>query len=56
MEKFAAVIREAIDRAFPPTTPTKSRAAERILSARDMPVPEPEELREELDELRGRRA
>ena len=51
----AAVIRDAIDRAFPPASPTKARAAERILSAPDMPVPEPAELREELEELRGRR-
>ncbi len=52
---MAAVIRDAIDRAFPPTSPKKARAGERILSAPDMPVPEPEELREELEELRGRR-
>lgn len=52
----AAVIRDAIDRAFPRTSPTKSRAAERILSAPDMPVPEPADLRRELEEQRGRRA
>lgn len=51
----AAVIRDAIDRAFPATTPTKARAAERILSAPDMGVPEPAQLREELEDLRGRR-
>lgn len=51
----AAVIRDAIDRAFPLTSPRKARAADRILSAPDMPVPEPAELREELEELRGRR-
>ena len=51
----ASVIREAIDRALPATGPQRREAAERILSAPDMPVPEPSELREELDELRGRR-
>jgi hypothetical protein len=52
----AAVIREAIDRAFPQASPKKARAAERILSAPDMPVPEPADLRRELEELRARRA
>jgi hypothetical protein len=52
---IAAVIRDAIDRAFPATSPSKTRAAERILTAPDMPVPEPTELRQELEDLRGRR-
>jgi hypothetical protein len=51
----AALIRDAIDRAFPPASPKKARAVERILSAPDMPVPELAELRAELEELRGRR-
>jgi hypothetical protein len=54
-ESVAALIREAIDRAYPPVSPTKARAAKRILSAPDMPVPEPADLRRELEELRGRR-
>jgi hypothetical protein len=52
----AAVIRDAIDRAFPQPSPKKARAAEQILTAPDMPVPKPEHLRRELEELRGRRA
>ena len=51
----AALIRELIDRTFPPVSPAKARAAKRILSAPDMPVPEPAGLRAELEELRGRR-
>ena len=50
----AAVIREAIDRAFPPISPIRARAADHILSSPDMPVPDPAELRKELEELRGR--
>jgi len=50
----AALIREAIDRAFPAIDPAKARAAERILSAPDMPVPDQPGLRAELEELRGR--
>lgn len=52
----ASVIREAIDHALPATGPERQAAADRILSAPDMPVPaDPSELRAELDELRGRR-
>jgi hypothetical protein len=52
----ASVIREAIDRALPATPPRRRAAAERILNAPDMPVPDdPSELRTELEELRGRR-
>lgn len=50
----AAVIREAIDHAYPSGSANRSRAAERILSAPDMPVPNPRGLRGELEELRGR--
>ncbi|HJS27272.1 MAG TPA: antitoxin [Actinomycetota bacterium] len=51
-----SVVREAIDRALPATGPQRRAAAERILSAPDMPVhDDPSELRTELDELRGRR-
>lgn len=51
----AAVIREAIDRGLPATPHHRAAAARRILDAPEMPVPEPAALREELDELRGRR-
>jgi hypothetical protein len=50
-----ALIREAIDRAFPEASARRTRALERILSAPDMPVPEPADLRAELEEIRGRR-
>jgi len=49
----AALIREAIDHAFPAISPERARAARDILSAPDMPVPEPAELRAELEALRG---
>jgi hypothetical protein len=53
----ASVIREAIDRALPASLPQRHAAAERILSAPDMPVPaDPSELRAELEELRSRRS
>ncbi len=52
----ASVIREAIDRALPATSAQRQAAAERILSAPDMPVPaDPSDLRGELEELRSRR-
>lgn len=50
----AAVIREAIDRAVPSEQSRRSSAARAILDAPDMPVPDPGDLRRELDELRGR--
>jgi hypothetical protein len=52
----AAVVREAIDRGLPAGDGRRRAAARRILDAPDMPVPEPGELRAELDALRGRRA
>lgn len=51
----AAVIREAIDRGVPATSRLRSAAARRILDSPDMSVPEPPDLRSELDALRGRR-
>ena len=51
----AALIRDAIDRAFPDPSERKRRALDRILAAPDIPVPEPAELRSELEEIRGRR-
>lgn len=50
----AEVIREAIDRGLATAPRRRAAAARRILEAPDMPVPEPAELRAELDELRGR--
>jgi hypothetical protein len=49
----AVLIREAIDHAFPAVSPERARAAQEILSAPDMPVPDPAGLRAELEELRG---
>jgi hypothetical protein len=51
----ATVVREAIDRGIADPAGRRSSAADRILEAEDMPVPEPGELLAELDELRGRR-
>jgi hypothetical protein len=52
----ATVVREAIDRGVTNTDTQCAAAGRRLLQAPDMPVPEPEELRAELDALRGRRA
>lgn len=50
----AAAIREAIDLAFPADLAKKRAAANRILAAEPMPVPETvEELKAELDEIRS---
>jgi hypothetical protein len=48
----AAVIREAIDDRYPPRQAERARAARAILAAEPMPVPDPEDLRKELDEIR----
>jgi hypothetical protein len=52
----ATVVREAIDRGLPMSDGKRRAAARRLLEAPDMPVPEPDELRAELEALRGRRA
>lgn len=52
----AAVVREAIDRGLAIPDGRRRAAGQRLLEASDMPVPEPEELRAELEGLRGRRA
>lgn len=49
----AAVIRRAIDRVYPPNWHERTAAAERILAAAEMPVPDVEELKAELDEIRA---
>ena len=50
----ATVVREAIDRGLPSEPARRATAARIILAAEPMAVPEPDELRAELDELRGR--
>jgi hypothetical protein len=52
----ATVVREAIDRGLTNSDAQRQDAGRRLLDAADMPVPEPRELRSELDALRGRRA
>ena len=52
----AVVVREAIDLAVPAGSDERSAAARRILSAEPMEVPSRDELREELEEIRTRRA
>jgi hypothetical protein len=51
----ATIVREAIDRGVPGTDARRRAAGRRLLDAPDMDVPEPQELRAELDALRGRR-
>lgn len=51
----ATVVREAIDRGIANPAGRRESAARRLLDAPDMPVPEPLELREELEALRARR-
>jgi hypothetical protein len=52
----ASVIREAIDRSFPPRDERREDAGRRIIAAEPMTVPDPEELRRELEALRDRSA
>lgn len=52
----ATVVREAIDRGVGGPSTRRRAAGQRLLAASDMPVPEPHELRTELEALRGRRA
>jgi hypothetical protein len=52
----ATVVREAIDRGLSGPSARRLAAGRRLLDAADMPVPEPHELRAELQALRGRRA
>ncbi len=51
----SVLVRDAIDAAYPATSSTRRAAGKRVLEAESMPVPDPDELRAELDELRGRR-
>ncbi len=50
----ATVVREAIDRGLTGGETSRRQAGRRVLEARPMDVPAPEELRRELDALRGR--
>jgi predicted DNA-binding protein len=52
----ATVVREAIDRGIGSAPDRRLAAGRRLLEAADMSVPEPQGLRTELEELRGRRA
>jgi hypothetical protein len=52
----AVVVREAIDRGVADPGDRRRAAGRRVLDAPDMVVPEPTELRDELDALRARRA
>ncbi|MBA3421568.1 MAG: antitoxin [Thermoleophilaceae bacterium] len=52
----ATVVREAIDRGIADPAGRRRSAGHRVLDAPDMPVPEPRELKDELDALRARRA
>jgi hypothetical protein len=51
----AAVVREAIDQAASNPDARGRSAGRRVLAAADIPVPEPAELRVELEQLRSRR-
>jgi len=51
----ASIVREALGRYLQAGPEQTREAAERILSAAPMPVGAPEELRGELEQLRGRR-
>lgn len=51
----SVLVRAAIDDAFPSHVGSRAAAAIQILAAEPMPVPEPDELRAELDAARSRR-
>ena len=52
----ATIVREAIDLAVPDDPSARRAAADPVLGAEPMPVPDLEGLLAELDELRGRRS
>lgn len=52
---MSVLVRDAIDSAYPVDTLVRRAAAQRILAAEPMEVPDPASLRGELDDLRGRR-
>jgi hypothetical protein len=51
----ATVVREAIDRGLVDPAGRRRAAGRRVLDAPDAPVPDPAELKRELDDLRARR-
>ncbi len=51
----ATLVREAIDLAFPDDIGRRREAADRLLAAEPMDVPDVASLLEELEDLRGRR-
>jgi len=51
----AAVVRAAIDAAFPVDAGERETAAQALLSAAQIDVPDPDELKAELDEIRAGR-
>lgn len=51
-----SLVRDAIDLAVPGGQDERREAAGAILAAEPMPVPEPGELRGEIEDLRSRRA
>ena len=52
----ASLVRGAIETALPGGSQERAAAARAVLDGAAMDVPDPQELRQELDELRGRRA
>lgn len=50
----ATLVREAIDARYPSDAEERRAAIQRILDAEPMELPDPEELKRELDEIRGR--
>jgi predicted DNA-binding protein len=52
----ATIVREAIDRGLANPDLKRAAAGRRLLDAPDMSVPEPSELRTEIEALRSRRA
>ncbi len=50
---IARVVRDAIDQAVPRPESRRALVGRRILAAPPMPVPDPDELKAELDEIRG---
>ena len=50
---IAVVVRDAIDLAFPSGASRRAAAARDVLAAEPMPVPDPRDLRAELDEARA---
>ncbi len=52
----AVLVREAIDERFPALAEERRAALQAVLDAEPMDVPEPAQLRQELDSIRSRRS